>query len=484
MISDDGEWTGVSSDRLFPCPAVATPAVPAMAATAPRPVLRVLDAMGLIVGTIIGAGIFRTPSLVASNANGEAAILFAWMLGGALSLVGALCYAELATAYPDAGGDYHFLRRAFGPRLAFLFGWARLAVIQTGSIALLAFIVGDYAARLFSFGPNSAPFYAGLVVVLLTALNIAGLRPGSATQNVLTTAVVLGLLLMAGAGLALAVPSEVPTATSRAGFADGGAFGLSMVFVLLTYGGWNEAAYISAEVRPPRRNMVRALVWSILVVTALYLLVNWAYLRGLGTAGVAASPTVAADLVERATGEGGGRLVTVLIAVAAITSVNATIFTGARSAYALGRDYPALALLDRWSPRVDAPVNALLAQGVIALALALLGAWTRNGFETMVEYTAPVFWLFLFLTGLSLFVLRYTDPGVRPFRVPLYPLTPLLFCATSAYLLYSSLVYTGIGAFIGVGVLAVGAILLVPLSARRTSRPAGGARKSAEGYQD
>jgi len=473
MTSDDGEWAGVSSDEFFPRPSVAAPTLPSIAAAAaPRPVLRVADAMGLIVGTIIGAGIFRTPPLVASNANGEGAILFAWALGGALSLVGALCYAELATAYPDAGGDYYFLRRAFGARLAFLFGWARLAVIQTGSIALLAFIVGDYAARLLSFGPRSAALYAALVVVLLTALNVAGIRPGSATQNVLTTAVVFGLLLMVGAGLALAVPGDAPMPATPSGFADGAAFGLSMVFVLLTYGGWNESAYISAEVRPPHGNMVRALVWSILVVTALYLLVNWAYLRALGAAGVAASPTVAADLVQRVAGEKGGRLVSVLIALATITSANGTIFTGGRSAYALGRDFPALAFLGRWSPRPDAPVNALLVQGGIALGLALLGAWTRKGFETMVEYTAPVFWLFLLLTGLSLFTLRYTDPGVRPFRVPLYPITPLLFCATSAYLLYASLVYTGIGALIGVGVLAVGAILLVPLSAGQSDRSA------------
>jgi APA family basic amino acid/polyamine antiporter len=178
-----------------------------------------------------------------------------------------------------------------------------------------------------------------------------------------------------------------------------------MVFVLLAYGGWNEAAYISAEVQAPGHNMVRALVWSILVITALYLLVNWAYLRGLGAARVAASTAVATDLVERAAGEGGSRLVTVLITLAAITSLNATIFTGARSAYALGRNLAPLRFLGRWRPATGAPANALLVQGGVALALILLGAWTRKGFETMVEYTAPVFWLFLLLTGVALFTL-------------------------------------------------------------------------------
>jgi amino acid transporter len=432
-------------------------------------VLRVTDVIGLILGTVLGAGIFRTPSLVASNASSEGAFLLAWSLGGMLSLIGALCYAELATAYPDAGGDYHFLRCAFGYRLAFLFAWARLAVIQTGSIALLAFIVGDYAARL-SIGPSSPALYAAIVVVVLTGLNAAGIRPGSAAQNVLTSGVVLGLLLVVGAGLSVAGPDGTAARVLPPAATSSSAFGLSMVFVLLTYGGWNEAAYVSAEVESPGRNMVRALVWSIVIVTGLYLLVNWAYLRGLGHAGVAASSTVAADLVERATGTVGGQLVSALIVLAAIASVNATIFTGARTTYALGRDFPPFAFLGRWDARTETPLNALLVQGAIALALAVLGGWTRKGFETMVEYTAPVFWLFLLLTGVSLFVLRRTAPAPHAFRVPLYPLTPFVFCVTCGYLLYASLAYTGIGAFIGMGVLAVGALVLAGLSVSREPR--------------
>jgi amino acid transporter len=342
-------------------------------------------------------------------------------------------------------------------------------VIQTGSIALLAFIVGDYAARL-AIGPSSPAVYAALVVALLTGLNAVGIRPGSAAQNVLTSGVVLGLLLVVGAGLSLANPSGAANDLSIASPTGSSAFGLSMVFVLLTYGGWNEASYVSAEVESPARNMVRALVWSILIVTGLYLLVNWAYLRGLGHAGVAASTTVAADLVERATGTIGAQLVSALIVLAAIASVNATIFTGARTTYALGRDFPPLAFLGRWSPRTETPLNALLIQGGIALALAVLGGWTRKGFETMVEYTAPVFWLFLLLTGVSLFVLRRTAPEAQPFRVPLYPVTPLVFCGTSGYLLYASLAYTGVGALIGMAVLGVGGLVLAGLSIRREAR--------------
>jgi amino acid transporter len=417
--------------------------------------------MALIVGTIVGVGIFRTPSLVAGNAESPTILLLAWLVGGVVSLSGALCYAELAVAYPHAGGDYHFITRAFGRRLGFLFAWARLTVIQTGSIALLAFVLGDYAARLMPIGPHGSSIYAALAVAALTAVNVAGVHQGKTTQNVLTTVEVLGLLLIVAAGFWLAPGLPASTAVSTASGPTGSAFGLVMVFVLLTYGGWNEAAYLSAEVREPRRNIAHALVGSLLAVTVLYVLVNWAFLAGLGLDGMARSPAIAADLVQRAVGPGGAQLVSLLIVISALTSANAAIFTGARTAYALGRDFPPLAPLGRWESRAGSPVNGLLVQGALALALVGLGALTRKGFETMVEYTAPVFWLFFLLAGVSLFVLRHRDGArPRPFGVPLYPLTPLLFCATCAYLLYASLAYTGVGALVGVGVLAVGAVVL------------------------
>jgi amino acid transporter len=433
----------------------------------PSPTLRLRDAMAIIVGTVVGAGIFRTPSLVAAHAGSEAAALLAWVLGGLISLVGALCYAELAAAYPHAGGDFHYLGRAWGQRLAFLFAWARLAVIQTGSVALLAFVVGDYASQLVGRGVSPA-VYAGLVVIVLSAVNALGVRQGTTTQNVLTAAEVAGLVLVIGAGLAVASPG--PTATAAAPAAPP-AFGLVLVFVLLTYGGWNEAAYVSAEVRDPGRTMVRALVGGLLLVTALYVLVNWAYLHALGREGVAQSRAVAADLMQRVLGAPGATVVSLLVVIAALTSVNAAIFTGARISWALGRTFPAFAALGRWDGRAGTPVNAILVQGGVALLLVGLGGLTRKGFETMVEYTAPVFWFFFTLTALALIVLRLREPHVpRPFRVPLYPLTPLVFAATSAYLLYSSLAYTGIGALVGVAVLALGAVVMALGGSRRAER--------------
>ena len=427
------------------------------AETTPRAVLGLRDAIGLIVGTVVGVGIFRTPSLVAEHAGSMSVALLAWLVGGLVSLLGALCYAELASAYPNTGGDYHYLTRAFGRKLGFLFAWARLSVVQTGAIALLAFVLGDYANEILQLGPWGSPLCAGAMVVVLTATNILGVRQGATTQNVLTALEVTGILLIVLAGLA-AQPAAAAVSMSGAA-ASPGTFGLVMVFVLLTYGGWNEAAYLSGEVRDPGRTMVRALVWSLGLVTALYLLINWTFLTTLGVAGVAGSKAVAADVVQVAFGPQGARLTGGLVVVAALTSINAAIFTGARSSYAVGRDFGALGFLGRWHPITRTPVNALLTQGVTALALVGLGGLTRSGFETMVEYTAPVFWLFLCLTGVALFVLRRRDPArPRPFRVPFYPLTPLVFCATSGYLVYSSLAYTGLGALVGVAVLATGTL--------------------------
>lgn len=432
----------------------------------PRPALSMLDAIAVIVGIVIGAGIFRTPSLVAANVESSTFLLLAWALGGLVSLIGALCYAELTTTFPNTGGDYHFITKAFGKQLGFLFAWARMSVIQTGSIALLAFIVGDYISQIYSLGTYSSVIYAAIVVVTLTAINIIGVHVGAATQKLLTTLEVLGIVTVIAAGFFFA---PTGTAVSGAETSEGGgsnALGLAMVFVLLTFGGWNEAAYISAELKTGRRGMAIALIVSIFVITAVYLLINWAYLNVLGLGGMATSDAVAGDLMRLTFGKFGVVLIGIIVAVAAMTSANATIFTGARTNYALGRDFPVFSMLGKWNAKTSSPVNAFVVQGLISLALVGLGLFTRNGFETIVEYTAPVFWLFLLLVGISLFVLRRKEPDrKRPFRVPLYPLTPLIFCLTSAYLLYSSLMYTGLGALVGIAVLAAGVILLITLPA-------------------
>ncbi len=417
-----------------------------------------LDATALTVGIVIGAGIFRTPSIVAANASSTWMVYLAWSLGGVISLIGALVYAELASTYPHPGGDYYYLKRAFGFRFSFLFAWARMSVIQTGSIAFLAFAFGDYAGRLMPLGEYSSSIYAALVILGLTGLNILGVRHGTLTQNLLTSIQVCGLVAVIVAGFAVAAPplaaspaSSTPTSSS---------LGLMMVFVLLTYGGWNELSYVSGEMRDPQHNVVRVLIVSILIITGIYVLINWAYLHALGLSGTAGTDQVAAELVRRAFGEREAVLVSILVGISILTTANATVFTGARTSYAFGHDFAPFAFLGKWNDHTGTPVNALILQGTVSLVLLLLGTLTRKGFETIVEYTAPVFWFFFLMTGISLFALRRQEPRIaRPFRVPLYPITPLLFCFTCAYLLYSSVAYTGIGALAGVIVLAIGALL-------------------------
>ena len=371
----------------------------AFGASRPGPTLRARDAVAITIGIVVGAGIFRTPSVIAGAAGSEAAVLAAWVAGGLLSIVGALCYAELAAAYPHAGGDYHFLGRAFGRRVAFLYAWARLAVIQTGSIALLAFVFGDYAARLTGLDPAAL---AALAVVALTALNWAGIRKTAETQNWLTLIELLGLVLVIVAGLIIAPAEPVAQAQSVAPAPVATNFGFIMIFVLLTFGGWSEAVYISAELRDARRRIAPVMVGSLALVTVLYLLANLAYLRVLGLGGVAATETVAADVLDRAFGAPGVLLMSALVAIATLTSANATLITGARTAYAIGEAHPRLALLGRWNSRTGTPEIAVLAQGAAALLLVGVGCADAQRVPDRGRYTAPVFWFFFLLIGVSL----------------------------------------------------------------------------------
>lgn len=422
------------------------------------PTITLTDAISLIVGIVIGAGIFETPALVAASSDRGIVVILVWVMGGIVSLIGALCYAELATTYPHAGGTYEYLKRAFGHNIAFLFAWARMAVIQTGSIALLAFVFGDYASQLFDLGAFSTSIYAGMAIALLTSFNIIGIQQGKRIQNWLTIITVLGLFTVIGLGLVIVSPVPSETAASATVSSN---WSSAMLFVLLSYGGWNEAAYISAEIRHPQRNIVRSLLWSIGIITALYVLINVAFLRGLGLSGMAQSAAIAADLMRRALGEPGAILISGLVAVTALGSLNASIFTGARTNYALGQDVALFSFLGRWKTQSGTPITGFLVQAAIALGLVCLGTLTRNGFEAMVDYTAPVFWFFFLLSGIALFRLRAKDPlRSRPFQVPLYPVTPLIFCAVCGYLLYSSLVYTELGAVFGVIVVALGVPLL------------------------
>jgi amino acid transporter len=347
-----------------------------------------------------------------------------------------------------------------------------MTMIQTGVIAAIAFVFGDYAAQLMPIGSRGAAIYAGAAVIAITALNVAGTYRGKWAQNLLTLALAMLLLAVVWGGLAAADGTAAPVAGT-----GHSAAGLAMIFVLLTYGGWNEAAYLTAEMHNLRRNIVRALVFGLLIIMGLYLLLNYAYVNALGLGGMQNSKVVAADLMRVTLGEYGATALSLIVMLSALSALNASVFTGARTNYALGQDFRLFGFMGKWQERGETPVNALVFQGALALLLVLLAAFTPDGFETMVAYTAPAFWLFFLLTGISLFVMRRHPPAHSDwFRVPLYPLTPLVFCATCSYMFYSSVTYAmsqdpgSIGALVGISVLVAGLPMLLITSLAQQKR--------------
>jgi basic amino acid/polyamine antiporter, APA family len=438
----------------------------------PKRHLSVLYVVFLAVGMVVGAGIFKSPALVADSSGSANAIYGAWLLGGFISLIGALCYGELATAFPNAGGDYFFLSKAYGERVGFLFAWARITIINTGSIALLGFVIGDYLNRVWDLGAHGPALYAFASVVIMTVFNLRGTKGGVGADYVITSLEVLGLLLLTGAAVWLVV-ADIPPMTSSAGHSPSLAgFGYAMVFVLLAFGGWSEMATLSAEVKDAKNGIVKALVWSVITITGLYLLANWALLRGLGVEGLAKSSAPAADLMARAFGDKAGVVLAIAVAAASITSINGTIIVGARTTYAAAGEWPVFKWLGIWDEGLGIPKNAIIGQAIISIALVALGA-AYKGFATLVDYTAPVYWLFLLGSGLAVIVLRRKLPDqVRPFKVPLYPILPLLFSLSSLAMLISSLNYVQKGAWFGVGILGLGLVISFFAGARSVASDA------------
>lgn len=402
---------------------------------APRKELTLFDSTCLIVGIIIGVGLYKTAPDVARGGGCWWGVLVLWATGGLLSLFGAFGYAELASAYPREGGDYVYLNRAYGPWAGFLFGWIQLSIVRPGDIAVMAFAFATFARGICDpFAGTAFPYgqqvFAGSVVVVFTLINIVGVREGKWTQNLLTLVKVLGLLAIVGVALVAPLDSQ-----SR-GTVDPFPLSVAMILVLFTFGGWNEMAYVAAEVKNPERNIARALVLGTVAVTLIYLMANGAFLYTLGYAGVAnAGEEVAMKSVCTVLPRVGGRLIGALICISALGAVNGLIFTGARISYAVGTEHRAFRVLGRWNRRTGTPVPALLVQGVIALMLIVV----LGSFLNSVIYTAAAVYTFYLATSLAVFVLRRKEPRARrPYRVTGYPFTTIIFCAVCAFLIYSA----------------------------------------------
>jgi amino acid transporter len=420
------------------------------------------DTISVIIGIVVGAGVYETAPFILKNVGSTGGALALWTLGGLLSLIGALCYAELATTYPRTGGDYVFLTLAYGRAAGFLFGWAELCCIMTGSIGMMVYIFAHYAGRLWAIPVEHHYLLAAAAVIVLTGLNLFGIAVGKGAQNLLTLAKVLGIGAILFAGLRYGDVNQLAQSSTLTGKPD---YRLAMILILYTYGGWNDAAFVAAEQRNQRRNIPLALILGTLLVTAIYLLINLAYILVLGFDGAARASEIAADVLERLAGAQGERLMCVLVLVSSLGATNGMILTGSRIYATLGRDHRLFAILSTWHPRWHAPVRSLLVQCVITLLMVLAVGTTsghqlidrmlsttghqspdwqaRSGFQTLLDCTAPAFWFFFLLSAISLFVLRSKDAArERPFRVPGYPVLPLIFCSACGFMFYSSVSYS------------------------------------------
>jgi APA family basic amino acid/polyamine antiporter len=424
---------------------------------APQKELSLFDSTCIIVGIIIGAGIYETAPLVAKGLNSGSGLMLTWLAGGFMALMGALCYAELATTYPRQGGDYVYLTRAYGRWPGYMFGWSQLAIVRPGDIALMAFIFAQYAQTLYAPLPHSSLVYAAAAVVVLSVINILGVKAGKWTQNLLTVTKIAGLVAISVVGLTAPSPAPLPPAPES--FTWGG-LQLAFILVLYTFGGWNEMAYVAAEIKRPEQNIVRGLVLGTGAVTVLYLLINGAFLSALGLTGMANSKAVAVAMMGIEFPQAAGRAIAVLVCISALGAVNGLIFTGARISYALGADHQSFRPLGRWSPHLGTPVWALVVQGAVSLAIIL----AAGSFIDTIIYTAPVVWLFFLGTALAVMVLRHKEPRQpRPYKVLAYPLFPLIFAACCIFMLFNSASYAlarkPLGLLFLIGVLWLGAMV-------------------------
>lgn len=463
----------------------------------PEARLGVWDVISLSIGIVVGVSIFKVPPDVFKLTGSPALGLGIWLLGGLLALAGALCYAELSAAYPRFGAEYIYLGKAYGSRIGFLFGWMQSFVILPANVGAMSFVFAIYAGEVWpALKPHSGLCAAG-VITSLTILQLLGFQTGRRAQNVLTTVKVVSLLGVMICGLCLSSPaadSSVPLEQSltAVNWSD---FGLALVFVFYAYGGWSDVTRVTPEVRDCRRQMPLALMIGLLLIALLYLLLNASYLKGLGYAEVCRTQAPAAAVVRQALGAGASNLMSLIIMSSALGAIHGMLFSGCRLLTAMGEDYRLFRCWSRWSGQ-HVPVWALLTLSLISVFTTIaMGTaaghqlietgfsavslppldWNRfsGGFELLVIAASPVFWSFFLPAGFAVIVLRSRDAArPRPFRVPFYPVTPLIFMGISSYMLWSSARYAGMFTLITLPPLAAGIVMALLLPSPQPDEPA------------
>jgi APA family basic amino acid/polyamine antiporter len=442
-------------------PAAAAPA-PSDAGYARR--LGLFSGTMLVVGGIIGSGVFLNPSYVARRTGSASLTLAAWGLGAVIALLGAFIFAELGRRRPHVGGGYAYLRDAFGPLPAFLYAWALLLVIATGAIAAVAVTFASYAAPLLGLGPGAVTPLAVGAVALLSLVNVFGVEPGAVTQNVFTVLKLAALAALIAVGLLAPVrdvapiAGDAPAALMPAGPPSGVAATLAVVAaalvpVLFSYGGWQQTNFVAGELRDPRRTLPRALVLGVLVVVAVYLGANVAYLRALGLVGLATSAAPAADTMGAVVGPVGRTLIAAGITASTFGFLDLVILVSPRVYQAMARDGLFFAAFARLHPRWRTPVAAIAVQGAWGVALVLTGSYGQ-----LLDYVVFADWIFFGLTALTLVTFRRRDAGAvgDGFRAPLYPWSVAGFVLAAVYVVAGSVASNPGNALRGALILAAG----------------------------
>ncbi len=432
------------------------PSLPESTPPGPRELRRVLgtwDAAALIVGVMIGSGIFATPPLVAGHLPALVPMLGIWILGGVLALCGALCYAELTAMFPRTGGAYVFLREGYGRFPAFVFGWSDLFVTYPASIAAVALVFVAYLARVVPIPEPARPAAAAALCLGLAALNVFGVRLGATALRAMTAAKVaaLAVIVVAAAVLHRGSPGHMaPLWGAPPGGWAAAPIALSLVAVIWTYEGWADGPTLAGETRDPDRDVARALLIGTLGITVIYVLVNLAYLYVLGVDGVRASDAVAADVAARLFGSGGTAFVTAMVLVSTLGSVMAMIIAASRVVFAVARDRLFVERVGRVHPRFGTPAAALGTVGAVSAVYALLGS-----FETIIGIFVFVAQIWFVLIIASVIGHRIRRPGhPRPFRIPLYPWPAVLYLLVAGTLVVELLRQDPRNAAVGLGVLA------------------------------
>jgi len=387
--------------------------------------LHLPDATALVIGCVIGAGIFRTAASISKYLHEPWLVMAVWVAGGFISFCGALCYAELGAAYPKTGGDYVYIKKAYGPAAGFLFGWTKIFTERVGTIAVLGFVFAEYAASVLRWSSVQTKELAMLGILGLTWANVAGIHVGKGVQNLLTVVKLVALLAIIGVGLSVAPIAAAASrpAVSSLDLSTLQAFGVALVFVLWTYGGWTESAYVAEEIHDPHRNLPWSILLGLSVVTLLYLAVNWVYMQVIPLSEMPGVPLVAAEVMRRALGPAGATVTSLMIASSAFGALNGYILTSGRILMAVGQDHPLFSRLAVLHPVFATPARALAFDAAIAVLLVWVGT-----FDQIVTYSTVVISVFFAMAALAVIVLRARDPKTpRPYRVWGYPVTPVLF---------------------------------------------------------